>query len=429
MLVGNFITPTVMDRYGRKVAHVAVSLPAIFSWLLLAIADNPEMLIFARFLQGLSAGLMLPLRSVLVSEYSSPKYRGGFLTTISLAQGVGIFLIHVVGSLLSWQRTSVICGVASFLCLVMAFFLPESPSWLAVKGKYEESRKAYRWLRGDNEESELEELIRSRIMLRVDIERQKGSRVKRLTTIRNDLKKREFYLPIIITAHCYMMINVCGNITMPAFSVVIIRIMVSPTANAHALMIVLDSLRIIANVIAVFIIYKFKRRTILFSTGALCVIVHIAIATYVYAKENEILYYDEIWIPCSLLAFQFLCIGIGMVPMPSVIAGEVIPLQFRSIISSIGVVVLTVFMFIILKSFPLLVDSIYLSGTYWIYAGILIYVLSVLWFVLPETSGKTLQEIEEEMKQKHLPVEDEAEVNLQSERIDKSENGESTLRS
>ncbi|CAG5020400.1 unnamed protein product [Parnassius apollo] len=426
MLIGNFVVPSITDRYGRKAALISSSIPAIVGWFVIALAVNAEMLILARFLQGVSIGFTLPLRSVVIAEYASPKYRGGFLTTISLAQGVGIFLIHLIGSLISWQRTSVVCGVLGFLGLVSTFYLPESPSWLAVRGKYEECRKAFRWIRGDDEEKELEELIQSRIKFKEELNN-KGPQVNRLRMIKTVMYKKEFYKPIILITHCYVMIQVCGNATMPAFSVQILSTMMGPKANAHAWMVILDSLRIVANITAMFIINRFKRRTILFATGGLCTLVHISIAGYVYAKTKNLLIYDAQWISGSLVILQFICIGLGMIPMPTVIAGEVIPLQFRSIISSVCSVVLAIFMFAVLKTFPLLFDSIYLYGTYAVYSSVLTYVLVVLWILLPETSGKTLEQIEIELKGKDFRNEDlEAKVSLKSEHAE--ENGNSTTR-
>ncbi|XP_014354649.2 facilitated trehalose transporter Tret1 [Papilio machaon] len=424
-LLGNFVTPSIMERFGRRMAHICASIPAVISWFVLAMATDVYMVLFARVLQGLSAGAILPLRSVLIGEYASPKYRGGFLTTVSLAQGFGIFLIHFIGSLLSWQRMSIVCGVIAFLSLVMAFYLPESPSWLAVKGKYEECQKAFRWLRGDEEEKELEELIESQIKLRKKKEREEnGPQVNCIKKLGAVINRREFYMPLIVVSHCSVMIQACGNSTLPAFSVQIIRLMMGPTANAHAWMVALDSLRLCVNIAAVFIINKFKRRTILFSTGGLCTLAHVAIASYMYAKSNNLLYYDAEWIPGLLIVLQFFCIGLGMVPMPTVISGELIPLEFRSIISSIGVVFLSGVMFLVLQTFPLLVDSINLSGTYAIYAAVLIYLFIMLWFILPETSGKTLQEIENELRGDVTRIQDiEAAVSLKQE--DESEKARS----
>lgn len=372
------------------------------------------MLIVARFLQGLSLGLMLPLRSVLVGEYSSPKYRGGFLTTVSLAQGVGVFLVHLIGSLISWKQSSVVCGTISIVCLIMTFYLPESPSWLAVKGRYDDCRQAFRWLRGEEEEKELEEMILSRMKKQEERDQGlEGEKRNRLSTLGSAIRRKEFYKPLVIVSHCFLMIQVCGNATMPAFSVKIISIMMGESANAHAWMVGLDTLRIVTNVAAVFIIHRFRRRTVIFSTGALCTVVHLTIAVYVYFKSIGAFSYDAEWIPGCLVVIQFFCIGLGMVPMPTVIAGEIIPLEYRSIVSSMGVVSLSVFMFTVLKTFPLLLDAIGLHGTYAIYTAILVYIFTLLWFILPETSGKTLQQIENELKGVDRRAEDaEAKVNL-----------------
>lgn len=341
--------------------------------------------------------MILPLGSVLVGEYTSPRNRGAFLMTVSLAQAFGIFFVHLVGSLLSWRKTGMICIVFSFASLIMVLYSPESPSWLAAKGKYDECKKVFRWLRGDVEEDELEEMIRARVIT----EKSEGNKGK--VTLRDMVKivkKREFLIPIILMIHANAMMQFAGGTTMAAYSTTIIGLIMGPEASAHFWMVALDAQRLISNTIAVYVINKIKRRTMMFLTGGLCVLSHLAIAGYVYAKLNGMLIYDSMWIPVLLINLQFFSVATGMVPLPNVIAGEVFPLEYRGVGGSISVTSVAAFIFVTLKTFPGLVASINLHGTYLVYAAVLTYNLIVIWFLLPETKDRTLQQIEDEFRGK-----------------------------
>lgn len=83
-LLGSFITPPIMERFGRRIAHLAVTMPVLIGWFITMMATSYEPLLIGRILQGLSIGMLSPLRSILIGEYASPKNRGAFLTTVSL---------------------------------------------------------------------------------------------------------------------------------------------------------------------------------------------------------------------------------------------------------------------------------------------------------------------------------------------------------
>lgn len=334
---------------------------------------------------------------------------------ISLAQSFGIFFAHLIGSLISWQRTALVCITFSFISLCLTIYSPESPSYLAARGRYDDCRNSFRWLRGVEEEDELKEMIEARRAL-------KKSEVEtnKFKDIVLTVKKKEFYKPIIIMVHAYAMVECAGGTTMASYSTVIIGLVLGTTANVNFWMITLDIQRIISNSIAVYVINRSKRRVCLFSIGTLSVLTHLTIAAYVYCATNNILPFENMWVPVILINLQIFTVATGMVPLPSVIAGEVFPLQYRSVGGSISIVPIATVTFTVLKSFPGLVDSVGLSGTYFIYAGALTYFLTVIWFFLPETKGKTLQQIEDEFRGQKLTEDDvEAIETLEGDKVTK----------
>ncbi|KAG6446655.1 facilitated trehalose transporter Tret1 [Manduca sexta] len=394
LLIGNFFAAPVMGPLGRKVAHYTISVSAIVGWLVTILATSVEALIVGRIIQGLSFGMMLPLRSILIGEYTSPKYRGAFLTTVSLTQGFGIFFVHLLGSLVSWQKTALICVFLPFTSLVMTIFCPESPSWLAAKGRYDECRTVFHWLRGTSEDQELEAMIKAR----QDFQEDKVNRKN--TTLIETVKKKEFYKPIILMVHTYAMGQVSGATSMAAYSTTIIKLIMSPNVNAEAWMIGLDAQRLVGNTLAIYVINRFRRRTMMFLTGGISFLSHLAIITYVCLRNSGVLTYDEMWVPGLLVCTQFFAIAIGMGPLPSVIAGEVFPLEYRSIAGTISIVAIAGTLFVVLKTFQGLVDALGIEGTYGVYAAIIGYSLVVMWYLMPETKDRTLQEIEDEFKGK-----------------------------
>lgn len=419
--IGNFVSPPIMEHYGRKVAHFAVVIPNLISLFITILAVNFEMLFVARILQGLSIGMMSPLRSSLIGEYTSPKNRGAFLTMVSLSQAFGIFFVHLIGSLLSWQMTALICVFFPFNSLVMTIYCPESPSWLIMKGRVEDCKKVFHWLRGDEEEDELEEMIHAQMLSqRAKISEKSARRTNKFQDMWITVRKPEFYKPIILMMHSFNLVNFAGGTTMAAYSTLIIGSVMGPTANAHFWMIFLDGQRFVFNALAIFAIKKFKRRTMMFTTGALSVFSQFALAAYLYFKEQGIIASDGFWLPVILINLKIFAVAVGMLPVPNVIGGEVFPLEYRGIGGMISMTSFSATFFIVLKTFTSIVDNFGMFAVYLIYGGTITYCMVIIWLLLPETRGRTLQQIEDEFRGKPLrPEEIEARRSLQEDPVNK----------
>lgn len=351
-------------------------------------------------MQGISFGMMLPLRSVLIGEYTSPKNRGAFLTTVSATQGFGIFLVHLLGSLLTWKTTAILCLFFPIVSLAMIFYSPESPSWLADKGRHEECERVFRWLRGTDEEDELERMISSKLLIK------NSKSPNKFTDLLRIIKLKEFYKPIVIMVHIYFMGEFSGGALLACYSTTVLEITTGNDTNANYWMVELDTQRIISNMIAIYIIHKLKRRTMFIFTGTLCVFCHLAIALYVYLRLSNILIYSAIWLPITLINIQYFTVATGMICLPYVIAGEIFPMQYRSFGGSFSILSIACGYFLVTKTFLALNDAIGFHGTYFVYAGVLTYCLIIVGLLMPETKGKTLQEIEEEFKGKTVVQEE-----------------------
>jgi facilitated trehalose transporter len=291
-------------------------------------------------------------------------------------------------------------------------YSPESPSWLADQGRYDDSRKVFRWLRGDKEEDELKEMIEaSRIVneskFDVDVNQ---SIVKKLRVnvayFNATIKKKEFYKPIFIMIHIYTLGIWAGASILASYTRDVFENVIGPGANIAVMIIMLDAQRIISNAVAVYVIKKIKRRTMLFATVGINLFAFVATAGYVYAKAQNMLPFDHPMIGILLIHIHMFSIATGTVPLPFIIAGELFPLEYRSLAGGISVFFLSFNLFITVKTFPVLLTSIGLHGLYLIYTGIVGYCLVIAGILLPETKDRTLQDIEDEFRGRPLSPEE-----------------------
>ncbi|XP_059047212.1 facilitated trehalose transporter Tret1-like [Achroia grisella] len=206
LMLAVFMAPTITDRYGRRKAILISTIIMSLGWVFMTIATNLTMIIIGRILQGLASGISSLSGTVLVAEYTSPKYRGAFgpLTTITMLSG-GL-IVHTLGSYFSWHKTAVFCLAIAVLDGVIVFLSPESPAFLARRGRFNECKKVFHWLRDLDEDEELNAMIKAQILRRAaKIKPEDRSLLNKYTNkIRsalNTVKKVEFYKPLIVMIH------------------------------------------------------------------------------------------------------------------------------------------------------------------------------------------------------------------------------------
>ncbi|XP_045456445.1 facilitated trehalose transporter Tret1-2 homolog [Melitaea cinxia] len=405
LIMGNFTITPLMDTLGRKRSHILSVLPILTGWFLLLMVNSVGGLIAVRFLQGISMGMLGPLGSVIIGETTDPKSRGAFLTSVSLSLTIGVLSTHGLGALLSWQQNALACSFISFTALLLIIYNPESPSWLVSKGRFKEGEEIFYWLRGrgPDQETEFEKMVAAQKMQRkssvIGQNLPLHVKVKRFFAyLRSTSRKPEFYKPIIIMFLLYTMFQFSGINILSSYTIDIIHKVVGPDANAKFLMVMLDIERLICNLGAVYFMKTLKRRTLLFSSGAICVFSYIGKSCYVFAKEHNALPFESQWLPIALIALYMCSLTIGISSIPFAVSGEIFPLEYRGLGGGISVLALSFNLFLAVKCFPVLTNNIGLPITYLVYAGVVVSCLTCLYFIMPETKDRTLQEIEDSFR-------------------------------
>lgn len=425
-IVGNFISPVLMTRFGRQKAHLICTIPALLGWIVFVLGNTVPLFLLARLLHGLALGLRTPLAAILVAEYTEPKYRGAFLGTFAISLGLGILLSHVWGAHLTWKMTAVVCSAFPLIAMAVISLSPESPSWLASKGKFDDARKAFRWIRGEGvvQQEELDEMIKAQEReIHVNESRknrdvQETFKLNRLfksisdaiKTVMKIFKKREFYKPLIIAICMLIVFEFGGAHMVPAYGNLILQSVLNkddPKDVAWQFT-VIDLLRTVCAFLAIFLLKNVKRRTILFTSGAMTVLSLTLISVFIYLKKAELLTHWFVLdtIPMTLMILYSLSFCLGLVPLNWVICGEVFPLTYRSLGSTLSTSFLTPAFVISMKTAPHFYSSIGVEGAFLVYSATLTVCLLIMYVMLPETKDRTLQDIEDSFKgKKHSDIE------------------------
>lgn len=345
--IGFLIMPSLMQLYGRRFINILLNLFTFIGSIVIATAQDVPTLITGRSIQGISFG-SLHVNSILAAEYSHPKRRGFFTVFKVAASSLGVLICHGFGFSMSWRQMAWLTAVPPALAALGTMQWPESPSWLAYKGRYDESEAAFKWLRGKDMESrkEIRELISAQMQLR------------RLNIHDNSLKgffkvvtRKDFLKPLSILMVLVLLLQVCGRHYLLAYTIEIMAKLTGDKSIAFYFTIAIDLIKILATVISSCVIRMYSRRSLLFSTGSLALGTLTLMCIFHYLNGIEIFGFK--WItPSILVVYGFLC-DFGVIPLSIVFKGELLPLQYRGLGTCIVGVVYSLLMARLLCIFSL----------------------------------------------------------------------------
>ncbi|KAB2059109.1 hypothetical protein ES319_A11G280100v1 [Gossypium barbadense] len=155
-LIGAAISGKITDLFGRKPTMWILNLFYIGGWLAIAFTKAPWLLNLGRLSLGFTNGISNYLASIYVAE----------ITTKNFLTGWGVSFMFVVGSFVHWRTLALLATIPGLLQLLLLFFIPESPQWLAKFGREKELEAALLCLRGDkadisHEATEIKDYVES----------------------------------------------------------------------------------------------------------------------------------------------------------------------------------------------------------------------------------------------------------------------------
>ncbi|CAG9796031.1 unnamed protein product [Diatraea saccharalis] len=390
-LISGIVTaPWSLQKLGRRTTNQLSCLPTLGGWALLAAARGPATLLTSRALQGFGMGLQAASAPVSIAEYSAPKHRGAFLATIAFSFATGMLVAHLFGTLLYWRQAGIACGAFYALSLILISLTPETPPYLASKGLYAECRKSFRWFRGYDyaSEKELEVLLNSQKKQEIVKEMSKWVLYKSI------LRKPEFYKPTLIMMFMFILFQISGMTVVPSYTVPMMNEVTAASIDSYTSMLMVDVVRFITAVLACIVVNKLNRRTVLFLGIIITVISLFLTALLLYLRDFGYLPHDYKWTPVIPTLTYIFGKTLGILPIPWAIAGEIFPLAYRSLGSGISGMFLSIMFFVVVKTAPNSFASIGVSGTFCLYGAFTGICGVFLYYLLPETKGKTLYEIE-----------------------------------
>jgi sugar porter (SP) family MFS transporter len=408
-LAGSLAAGRTSDYIGRRYTIVLASITFLLGAILMGYAPSYAILMTGRCTAGIGVGFALMIAPVYSAEISSPSSRG-FLTSlpelcISLGILLGYLSDYFFGKMtlkLGWRMMLGIAAVPSLALTFGILKMPESPRWLVMQGRLGDAKKVLLLVSNSKEEAEAR-FCDIKTAAGIDENCQEDV-VKLPTTARGEGVWKELLLTpsqavrrILITAiGIHFFEHATGIEAVVLYSPRIFKKAGITDKDKLLLATVGVGLTKTAFIfIATFWIDRVgRRRLLLISTGGLfAALTGLGFSLkMVEHSEEKLLWALSLSIVAIYTYVAFFSIGLG--PITWVYSSEIFPLKLRAQGASIGVAVNRVMNATVSMSFISIYKAITIGGSFFMFAGISVLAWVFFYFSLPETKGKSLEEME-----------------------------------
>jgi facilitated trehalose transporter len=311
----------------------------------------------------------------------------------------GILLSYVMGAWLPWNQLAWSSAVFPALLLFVMIPLPESPAWLLSKGHITDAEKSLKWLHhqprtaNDSIPVELQQTSVYAITSQTTQHSVPSNEKSGSGFSSKELFRRPVLVPFALTFTLLIFQQVSGIDAIIFYTVSIFH-SAGSQIDDHLATILVGLVQLIANFMSLFIVDRAGRRPLLIASGALMCVALAALGTHFHLQKYDM---DQSLGLLPLISLIVFMIGfsIGYCSIPFLLMGELIPEKQRSFLSSIAGSLNLGMMFIVIKTYHDLKNSIGEDGTFWLYSAVCLCSCFFVYFLVPETKGKSLTEIEE----------------------------------
>jgi sugar porter (SP) family MFS transporter len=367
------------DRYGRKpVLIVNAVLFGVFA-VLTGMANGLLLFLSARFVIGVAVGVASMLTPLYIAELAPPRIRGALVTLNQLAIVTGIVVAYYVDFLFSgsanWRAMFISAAVPSAILMIALIFLPESPRWLVI---HEQSDAAFQIL--DRIES-TEEARCHLEALKVVAE---GDKLRF-----RDLFGGRFRKPLMVGVGLAIFQQITGVNAIIYYTPTILQMAGFKSAQSAILATVLvGGVNLVVTMAALLLLDRVGRRPLLlFGIGGM--LVSLTCLGYLFGTAHV----SRVAILSDVMVY-LACFAIGLGPVFWLLISEIYPTTIRGQAMSVASVTIWIFDLVVSITFLSLIGAVGAKFSFWIYAATCMAAFVFAFCLVPETKGRTLEEIE-----------------------------------
>lgn len=395
-LLGAVVSGVLSDRFGRKRLLILAGVIFAVSSIGTGLASTFAAFVPWRIAGGLAIGLASSVSPMYIAEVAPASFRGRLVCLNQLTIVIGILLAQVVNWLIAkpvpayatdlqilnswngqvgWRWMFGVTAIPAALFFVAMFVVPESPRWLAKKGIPERARRVLARVGGDN--------YANQALQEIELTLSDASEKVNFRQLLDRKIRGVLLLGIALAVlQQWCGINVIFNYAEEVFSAagyqvsdILFNIVVTGTVN------------LIFTIVAIQTVDRRGRRMLMLIGSAGLALIYTFLGSFYYVHGHGVHM-------LVLVVAAIGCYAMSLAPITWVVISEIFPNRIRGTAMSVAVTALWIASFILTYTFPLLNRGLGSAKTFWIYALICIAGFFFIKARLPETKGRTLEEIE-----------------------------------
>ena len=402
-IAGVLFSGILSDRLGRKLTMILAAIMFSASAIGCAFCADFNQLVLYRIIGGVGIGVVSIVSPLYISEVSVAQYRGRLVSLYQLAITVGFLGAYLMNyQLLSWSNSSVVVtdswiyrifvsevwrgmlGMETLPALfffLIIFFIPESPRWLIVRGNDSRATSILEHIYGSFKEATLR-LNETKSLLQTSSMAQSEWRLLLQPGIRK---------AVAIGAGIAILGQFMGVNAVLYYGPSIFENAGLSSGDSLFYQVMIGLVNTLTTVLALFIIDRVGRKKLVYY-GVSGMIIALCCISF-YFTFGKILN-----IPSWVLLFFFLayvfCCAVSICAVIFVLLSEMYPTKVRGLAMSIDGFALWIGTYLIGQLTPWLLQNLTPAGTFLLFAGMCIPYILIVWKLIPETTGKSLEEIE-----------------------------------
>jgi SP family arabinose:H+ symporter-like MFS transporter len=398
-LIGSVVSGISSDKFGRKRLLILSAFIFVFSAIGTGLADTFSAFVVFRILGGVAIGLASNLSPMYIAEAAPAKVRGQFVSVNQLTIVIGILAAPFVNWLIAepvpeastaaeilnswngqyaWRWMFGAAAIPALVFFILMFIVPESPRWLIKNGKDKQAQGVLEKIGGAAYAADAVQQVKDTL----------ANEIERVNF--KDLLEPKMMKILAIGIFLAVFQQWCGINTVIYYADEIFTAAGYGVSDILFNIVIMGSVFVVFTFVAIYTVDRFGRKILMLvgAAGLAITYILIGICYYTHSIGFHVL---------LLVVTAIACYAFSLAPVVWVLLAEIFPNRIRGAAMSVGVFALWTGCFTLTYTFPALNTSLGTAKTFWIYAAICAVGFWVVKIFVPETKGKTLEQIEKEL--------------------------------
>lgn len=391
MGVGGILAPIpagyLVNKYGRKKLLLFTALPFILAWLLIIFARSAVELLISRAVCGFGNGIVFTVCSMYVAEIAESSVRGILGTLMQLLMNLGTMFGYCVGPYVSYTTYGVLSAMFPAIFLGLMLYMPETPYFFLMQDQRDEAELALMRLRGRSDRQDVQEELAGIQTALLQQMKDKG-RPRDLIATRGTRRGLVVMIGLIFIQQFGGIMAILSN-TQAVFDIT-----PGSSLSSSESAIVVGGIQVVASVGTSSLVDRLGRRPLLLVSTSGCAASLAIMGAYQYIHlrtDADTAAYD--WLPLGCVVVFLVAYSLGVGPLPIAMMGEMFPTNIKGLAVSIGSMLIAVCFLVVTKLYQVAVDGVGSYTTFWFFAGVSATGIPFVFLLVPETKGKSLENI------------------------------------